>query len=139
MDTDRTEIQERLGQIRDNIISEFNIPKITDVSWEEKREEFIDAIKSVNPKVKLSEKAITLLRAAGSTSDGLITKVETISGNSLSVGTKEYITSQDRREIAGWDSAIKELVDLNLIECNDERGRFYYITQDGYNYIDKMK
>lgn len=48
IDSDKTEVKEKLGQLKDTLIAEFNLAHITDVRWEQKRDNFLAAISSVH-------------------------------------------------------------------------------------------
>ena len=44
LDSDLTEVKEKLGQLKDMLTQEFGLTNITDVRWERKRDDFITAI-----------------------------------------------------------------------------------------------
>jgi hypothetical protein len=44
LDSDLIEVKEKLGQLKDALVQEFQLTQISDVRWERKREEFIEKI-----------------------------------------------------------------------------------------------
>ena len=54
---------------------------------------------------------------------------------SYSENNIDFITSQDRREVAKWESGLLELINLCFIEA---RGDLYMITKSGYEFIDTL-
>lgn len=45
LDNDQADVKERLGQLKDTLLEEFDLPTITDVRWEKKRDNFINSLK----------------------------------------------------------------------------------------------
>ncbi|MPM23013.1 hypothetical protein SDC9_69475 [bioreactor metagenome] len=45
LDSDLTEVREKLGQLKDILTQEFGLSNISDVRWEKKREDFIEKIR----------------------------------------------------------------------------------------------
>ena len=44
LDNDLTDIKEKLGQLKDCMLNEFGLPKVSDIRWEQKRDIFISSI-----------------------------------------------------------------------------------------------
>ena len=62
LDSQRLELQDKLNQLYDKIISEFGLVRKADIIWQQKRDAFIDDIQQVkseaSKKLKLSPEAI---------------------------------------------------------------------------------
>ena len=80
-----------------------------------------------------------ILQAACEATDGTIIKIITLSGTSIQANGLNFITSQERREIAKWESSLKELVDTGFIEAQGRKGEIFLVSQSGYDYIEQLK
>lgn len=137
LDNELTDVKNKLGQLKDSLIDEFGLNKINDVRWEEKRNDFLEAIYKQNTqsmKKILSSNAQSILQAACSDSQGMIMKLITLSGTSICVGKIEFIKSQERREVAKWENSLRELLQEGYIEEKGSKGEVFVITQKGYDY-----
>ncbi|ROR28082.1 TIR domain-containing protein [Mobilisporobacter senegalensis] len=139
LDNELTDVKNKLGQLKDSIIEEFGLTRINDVRWEEKRNEFINAIYKQNTNGKLSENSQYLLKTACSDPQGTIIKIETLDGTSICVGKIEFITSQERREVAKWEDSLRELLKEGYIEEKGTKGEIFVTTLKGYDYISDLK
>ena len=52
---------------------------------------------------------------------------------------QDFITSQERREIAKWEGGLKELVDTGFIEVQGRKGEIFLVAQSGYDFIEQLK
>ncbi|WP_315069364.1 toll/interleukin-1 receptor domain-containing protein [uncultured Clostridium sp.] len=138
LDNDIIDLKEKLGQLKEGILTEFNLNKITDINWEKKRDNFINQISKLNAKNILSDTAQLLLRTACSDSEGTIVKITTLSGVSISVGKINFIKSQERREVAKWEDSLNELLKLEYVQVNRNADEIFKVSQKGYNYIDQL-
>jgi len=138
LDGAQDDLKEKLGQLKDNLIVEFGLPNLPSVRWEKKRDEYIAKLqpRSFEVEIKLSSKAIELLSVACESSNGEIIKSRYLSGTSISAGKTEFIHSQDRKEVAEWEAALKELRALGLVEAMGPKGEIYEVTKAGYNFIE---
>lgn len=48
LDSDIIEIKEKLGQLKNDLLNEFNLPHINDIRWEKSRNEFIEKVSIIN-------------------------------------------------------------------------------------------
>ena len=105
LDGDLTEVKEKLRQLKDVLSKEFGLSYITDVRWERKRDSFIAAVKKANKvRLSLSDEAVELLQVACKADDGTILKTEDLSGTYIKANGRNFITLQERREVARWES-----------------------------------
>lgn len=132
------DLKEKLGQLKDNLIAEFGLPNLPSIRWEKKRDEFIAELqpRSFEVEIKISSKAIELLSVACKSSNGEIIRSRYLSGTSISAGKTEFIHSQDRKEVAEWEAALKELRALGLVEAMGAKGEIYEVTKAGYDFIE---
>lgn len=138
MDSDLTEVKDKLGQLKDTIITEFGLANIPDVRWERKRESFITAISLLaTPETTISENAQQLLKAACESTDGAIIKTEDLSGVNLQVGNQNFIVTQTRREVAKWESCLEELIKKDFVQGRGTNGEIFVVSSKGYEYIEE--
>ena len=140
LDGDLTEVKEKLGQLKDALAQEFGLASIPDVRWERKRDTFISTIyKYREPKQTISDNALKLLLAACEANDGTILKTTDLSGTYIETNSQNFITSQERREIAKWESVLEELVSAGFIETRGSKGEIFVVSKSGYDYIEQLK
>lgn len=138
LDNDLTDVKEKLGQLKDSLLEEFNLPPITDVRWERKRDNFINSLSNLTIPNSLSQHALSILESACSDPQGTIIKSATLSGLSITVGRKDFVSSQERREVAKWENAIEELVEVEFIQQRGSKGEIFVVTQKGYEHIEQL-
>lgn len=138
LDNELTDVKSKLGQLKDTIIEEFGLIKINDVRWEDKRNDFINAVYKQNTQNTLSENAQILLKTACSDPQGTIINTITLDGTSICVGRIELITSQERREVAKWEDSLRELLKEGYIEEKGSKGEIFVTTLKGYDYISHL-
>ena len=152
LDNDLNDVKEKLGQLRDIVIEEFGLEPIRDIRWEERRDDFIETLsqlRSGNTRGKdfqansigenLSDESTKLLRAAANEEDGSILKAFDLEGERIIIGDVNFIPSQNRREVAKWESALMDLLDKHYIEVKGAEGNRYVVCQRGYEYVDNNK
>ena len=138
MDDDLTEVKGKLGQLKDTLLKEFDLPSIMDVRWEQKRNKFISAISELKEDNHIiSEDALKLLFAACEDDDGTILKTTDLSGTYIETNNKNFIVSQERREIVRWESALKELISAGFIEKQGTTDSVFTVSKSGYDYIEQ--
>mgnify|MGYP004682815603 CR=1 FL=1 len=140
LDGDSDDVKEKLGQLKDTLLQKFGLSSLSDVRWERKRDAFISTISNIRkPKPTISDSALKILQTACEATDGTILKIITLSGTSIQANGLNFITSQERREIAKWESSLKELVDAGFIEAQGRKGEIFLVSQSGYDYIEQLK
>lgn len=139
LDNDLNDVKEKLGQLKDMVIEEFGLEKIRDVRWEQKRDQFIAGIMEICKEQSLSEEALQMLQAAYDTLDGTIIKTSDLSGEYIQVRDKDFITSQNRREIVRWTNGLDELVKRGFVEVKGDKGEIFTVSKNGYDYVEQLK
>lgn len=140
LDSDLTEVKEKLGQLKEVLSQEFGLSHIPDVRWEQKRDSFIDTITKANRvRLSISNESAELLQAACEADDGTILKSEDLSGTYIEANGKNFIISQERREVAKWENSLNELVNNGFVQERGLSGSIYVVTQKGYDYVEQLK
>lgn len=140
LDGDLSEVKEKLGQLKDTLSQEFGLTPIPEIRWEKKRDAFISAIpKNKGIKQTISDNALKLLLAACETGNGMIYKYNDLSNTYIQIKKQHFILSQERREIAKWESALNELVNADFLEMRGSKGEVFVVLQSGYDYVEKLK
>ncbi|WP_130902240.1 MULTISPECIES: DUF4062 domain-containing protein [Pseudomonas] len=86
----------------------------------------------------LSYEASSLLREAAKDSHGTIMHIRYLGGTDIQTNGKNLIGSNERREIAKWESALTELKDLGLITGRGAKGEVYEVTNLGFTLADTL-
>lgn len=145
LDADRSEVKDRLNQLRRELESEFDISDNEDIIWEEARDKFIREINSdvstKNENISSESALITgemkqLLRKAAAVPDGqILVDSDLESGTYIQIGsevvTKEY---PDRRQYAVWEEALSACLQAKYIERKSES--ICVITNAGYKAVE---
>ena len=147
LDREEREVQSKLNQIYDALISEFSLDRLDSIIWEQKRDRFISEINQLGtPSLDiekneynetLSQTAEALLTKAEKTSDGVIMAIRTMSGPVFEIGQTEVEIPDGARGVARIEAAIEELVKGNYVTVRGKNGEILQITNKGYSYIDK--
>lgn len=145
LDGDRSEVKDRLNQLRRELESEFDISDNEDIIWEEARDKFISEINgdvsiqneniSVAPAV-ITEEMKQLLKKMAAAPGGQIQIASDLeSGTYIQIGSevvaKEY---PDRREYAVWEEALNACLREKYIERKSEA--ICVITNAGYKVVE---
>ena len=145
LDGDRSEVKDRLNQLRRELESEFDISDNEDIIWEEARDRFIHEINSdisiQNENISSAPALITeemkqLLRKVAVVPEGrILIKFDFESGTYIQIGcevvAKEY---PDRREYAVWEEALNACIQAKYIERKSEA--ICVITNAGYKVVE---
>lgn len=138
LDGDLIDIKEKLEQLKDVLTKEFELTSIPNIRWEIKRDKFIATICKSNQCASIiSSNALLLLRAACKADDGTILMITTLSGTNMHVESQNFITSQERREIAKWEGCLDELLQNDLVEVRGSQGNIFVVTEKGYEFVEK--
>ena len=91
LDMPELELKDKLNQLYDKIVKEFDMTKKADIIWEQKRDSFIKEVQQAamknDEKPKLSEDAIKLLDAAAEHDTGQVPKTSDLTnGTSIQGG-----------------------------------------------------
>lgn len=144
LDGDRSEVKDRLNQLRRQLESEFDISDNEDIIWEEARDKFISEINgdvsapnenTGSNSVLITEEMKQLLKKVAVVPEGQILIVSNMqSGRCFQVGNeviaKEY---PNRRQYAVWEEALNACLQAKYIERRSDM--IYAITNAGYKII----
>ena len=141
LDSQRLELQDKLNQLYDKIISEFGLVRKADIIWQQKRDAFIDDIQQVkseaSKKLKLSPEANKLLRTAASDPSGQILKTTDLStGTSIQGGSTVMNGEISQQESAKWIAALNDLLKAALVSQVDAKGQVFAVTDAGYKFLE---
>lgn len=145
LDGDRSEVKDRLNQLRRELEAEFDISDNEDIIWEEARDRFIHEINSdisiQNENISSAPALITeemkqLLKKVAAVPEGrILIKFDFESGTYIQIGSevvaKEY---PDRREYAVWEEALNTCIQAKYIERKNEK--ICVITNAGYKVVE---
>jgi hypothetical protein len=88
------------------------------------------------PVPEVSEEAKKLLLTARDDKDGLVLRVSLLSGVEIQTNGKQFVERGNPRSEAAWDSALKQLTELGLLEDRGHKGEVYRVTAAGYEMAD---
>lgn len=140
LDGDLTEVKEKLDQLKELLTKEFELAHIPTIRWELKRDAFITTILQSNMSSQIiSADALKLLQAACKADDGTIIRTTTLSGTNIQANSQNFITSQERREVAKWEGCLDELLYNDFVQTRGHKGEIFVVTQKGYDWIEEVK
>lgn len=87
----------------------------------------------------LSLNARTLLKNTSLDPHGRIMVLKMMSGTYVQTNQQNLVESQERREVAKWESALEELVNQELIIPRGDKGEMFEITNQGYQMADMIE
>ena len=145
LDNEVDEVKDKLNELYEQLIEEFELKKKRAIIWEKKRDSFIEKIKNIQPEVvsnelkenkSLSYEAYTMLSAISGEKHTQIIRFVTMSGTTIQYGNKSIGDSSGRREFAKWDAAIEELLASGLIKRIGKKDDIFTITDAGYKCLE---
>lgn len=92
--------------------------------------------KELLPSQQLSGEAKALLSEAIIDRHGSVLLVRHLNGTNIQTNGKNMIGSNERREIAIWEQAIAQLVELKLLKALGDKGQVFEVTALGYEVAD---
>ena len=145
LDGDRSEVKDRLNQLRRELEAEFDISDNEDIIWEEARDKFIREINdpalgkqdNITPaSIAVTEEMKQLLKKVAAVPEGqILIDADWESGTYIQIGSevvaKEY---PDRRQYAIWDEALNACLRAKYIERKSNA--ICVITNAGYKVIE---
>lgn len=145
---DASTINRRLSELRDKVISEFELNRIDENRWERVRDAFITDMlnivsetKDIEPDIpQLSNDAVGMILELAEDKNGEIMIGNNITGRFVSIGRHQF-TDDTPREIARWEAAVNELLNRKYIELISSRNgiEIYRIVKSGFDYTDSLK
>lgn len=159
---DDAELQHRLNEFKDMLISEHNLPSITQARWERHRNKFIKRVRDIaaveeTEEINMEEgrryistlgaddvgvipidSAFLLVYAAAG--NGQITSISTL-GNppQITADGKQFMADNSRRESARWQEALDRLVSWGWVKEVGLSGQIFELTGTGYAKADWLK
>ena len=153
LDSDCTELNQRLNELKDSLIDEFKLQSLSAAKWERHRNEFVNKIASVSEEISddetsndsksqssISTDAAVLLAYAANDESGQIIMVSTLGGLSVCAGKWNFVDANGgARENARWSGAVDELENYGLIEAGSYKRQVFLVTHIGYQVADEVK
>ncbi len=87
----------------------------------------------------LIEEARILLKEASMDDHGTILYSDTFDGTDIQTNGKNLIPEQNPRIVAQWESALKDLLNKNLVEERGNQGEIFQVTSLGYQIADMIE
>jgi len=97
-----------------------------------------DIVESRTPLPTLSPEARVLLKEASQDQGGTIIHLVHFGGTDIQTNGKNLIPSNERREIAKWEQALRELTSQDLVVARGHKGEIFEITNLGYQVADMI-
>ena len=156
-DEDRDTLNFRLGELKDNLITEFGLRTISSALWEKKRNEFLKRIEEViqrksqkepeeestpsTTKATLEKDEGVLLVYASADPSGQIMMINSISRSGPSISTHgwEFNSEDTAREAARWKGALEKLERYGLVEAASYKRQVFTVTDQGYKVAELAK
>lgn len=85
----------------------------------------------------LTGEAKTLLKAAASDKNGMITKLTLLSGREIRAG-EQVFGAESARESAKWENALKELITARLVAARGYKDQVFELTHLGWSVADGL-
>lgn len=98
-----------------------------------------DVVESKTPLPQLSDESRILLKEASQDRNGTVMHLRHLGGTNVQTNSKNFIESNERREVARWEAAINELVSKDLLVERGYKGEMFEITNFGYQIADMIE
>ena len=98
-----------------------------------------EVAESRTPLPNLSREARIILKESSSDEHGSVILLRHFGGTLLQVNGKNLIDSDERREVARWEAAVKELLVKELLVDRGHKGEMFQITNLGYQIADMIQ
>ncbi|MBT2921455.1 DUF4062 domain-containing protein [Vibrio anguillarum] len=99
----------------------------------------VDVVQSKTPLPQLSDESQILLKEANQDRNGTVMHLRHLGGTNVQTNSKNFIESNERREVARWEAAIDELVSKGLLVERGYKGEIFEITNLGYQVADMIE
>lgn len=99
----------------------------------------VDVVQSKTPLPQLSDESQILLKEASQDRNGTVMHLRHLGGTNVQTNSKNFIESNERREVARWEAAIDELVSKCLLVERGYKGEIFEITNLGYQVADMIE
>ncbi|MBO2654670.1 DUF4062 domain-containing protein [Shewanella algae] len=98
-----------------------------------------EVVESKTPLPQLSDESRVLLKEASQDRNGTVMHLRHLGGTNIQTNSKNFIESNERREVARWEAAIEELVSKELLIERGYKGEIFEITNLGYQIADMIE
>lgn len=157
LDSDPTELNQRLNELKDGLIEEFELKSLSASKWERHRNEFVNKATALaeeacdeesdifedeenSSKNIISKESAVLLIYAANDPTGQIIMLRTLCGLSVNAGRWNFVDSAGgAREETRWKAAVEELENYGLISACSYKREIFSITNNGYKVADEIK
>lgn len=146
LDNTDDEVKDKLNQLRNLLISEFELKRKADILWEKKRDQFIKRIKELQNLIQVTEDAVEMVisqeadeilhNAAKDANAHIIVTHNLSSGKCIQAGEKSYSEAMGVREFSKWDAAFDELLAHGYIKELGKKHEVFQVTDKGFSYIE---
>lgn len=99
----------------------------------------VDVVQSKTPLPQLSDESQILLKETSQDRNGTVMHLRHLGGTNVQTNSKNFIESNERREVARWEAAIDELVSKGLLVERGYKGEIFEITNLGYQVADMIE
>lgn len=140
VDLDRKEVQNKLNLLYDDLADYFNIDRNTSILWENSRDSFIDKINTlvVDTNHAISQEEISILLEANKDKKGAVLIIQNQEGTVIQAGNTTLNEPGIRRDEVKIYDAVMNLIKNGFLSQSDNKGSIFQLTNDAYNYIDKL-
>ena len=162
-DTDRRTLNYRLGELKDNLTTEFGLRPMSATVWERKRDEFLEKIGNIIEKrsreaeetdsdeedhtpivgvnnvgnIPVDVAFLLVYAAAG---NGQIVRVQTLGASpQISASGKQFMKDQSHKESARWQEALDTLINWGWVKAAGRKGQVFELTGTGYKNAEWLK
>lgn len=98
----------------------------------------INVVPSKTPLPQLSDESRTLIKEASLDPHGIVIRLRHLGGTNIQTNKKNFIESNERRDVARWEAAIDELVSMDLLAERGYKNEIFEITNLGYQVADMI-
>ena len=129
----KTEFREKFSrQLAQTLIREF------DRGNSDEEEGIIIGEQFYTEKLRITDDARELLSEAVQDKNGVIMRLDTMSGSHVQTNGRDFILSGDARTVARWRRAVEELERLGLIEDRVGKREVFFVTHRGYEAAERF-
>ena len=152
LDGDIDEVNKKLGQLKDSIVSEFELREVPEIGWGKRRDAFVremavlaedqkknDESASGKQTVEVSSDACLLLVYASHDPHGQILRLAHLGGMSVSTAGFEFIGEVSAKETARWTGAVEELERYGLVNATSFKREVFELTREGFEAAEKIE
>lgn len=96
-------------------------------------------LRAQEPYTRLSEAAKSLIVAAAFDPGGRVLRSRSSDGLLIATGGRNFVPDRDPRVEARWERALRELIELELIEPRNTKGTVFSVTSEGFEVADQLR